>query len=176
MRTVLFLLSSENKLSNTLLQEGTGLGQGRPSRQQNHQLRGLEFFLDSVRDTEQEGERHGPLPSTGMESRGINSSCRSDHRIRWNRVWNESTPGTREATVCLSVCLSRAPPGACSSFQGLTGKSVFSGQGCLICRWQGRGVCVWINSRRQLLSEAVCCEARNLLQIRHGQHCFNIEE
>ena len=129
MRTVLFPLSSKNKLSNTLLQQGTGLGQGRPSRQQNHQLQGLEFFPDSVRGTEQEGERHGPLPSTGMESKGINSSCRSDHRIRCNRVWNESTPGTREGTVCLSVCpghhqVPAAPFKGSEESQSLVGRAV----------------------------------------------------
>ena len=41
-----------------------------------------------------------PFPSTGMES---NDSCRSDHRVRWNRHWNQSTPEAKEGTACQSV-------------------------------------------------------------------------
>lgn len=41
-----------------------------------------------------------PFPSTGMES---NNSCISDHRVRWNRHWNRSTPEAKEGTACQSV-------------------------------------------------------------------------
>lgn len=58
MRNGLFPLSSGNKLS-IILQEGTGLGQGRPSQWQNEQFAGTEFFLDTVRGTGQEAETCG---------------------------------------------------------------------------------------------------------------------
>lgn len=58
MRNGLFPLSSGNKLS-IILQEGTGLGQGRPSQWQNEQFAGTEFFLDTVRGTGQEAETRG---------------------------------------------------------------------------------------------------------------------
>lgn len=72
-------------------------------------------------------------------------------------VWDESTPATREG---LSVYLE--PHRYLQLPSGLTGKSVFGG--CLKCQWQG--------DRLEKVTEVMCCQARDLLEIRPGSPVF----
>lgn len=129
MRNGLFPLSSGNKLS-IILQEGTGLGQGRPSQWQNEQFAGTEFFLDTVRGTGQEAETRGHSqvqewsPITVVyqitESGGIDIGIEAHLKPKKG----------------LPVNLSWAPLGAHSLLWRLTSFKSVLFWSCLICQWQ----------------------------------------